>query len=261
MSIEESLHQREISLSSKLRERKLGFDDRTGKGTATERIIEEELIKPFLPPGFDCGKGAVVSGDSPTEQSPAIDRVVYDRAAGVPLVYDKDHSIFPIEIVAGVVEITLHLDATKLRTDIERILPVKGMTKRRFLKRLPDTRTRGLRITAEYISPRAFIVGLPENPQWNAKSIAEALRKIQMDLGQHTHVHGLYVIGIGFFSTIPVENEQEPMYRIQSWTGPDRGFRFADTFRQAFDSWKSLPQDCLIDLADYLSGQPEVLAE
>ena len=261
MKIEESLKQREFSLLSKLFEKQAGIDDCTGKGLATEDFIENELLRPFLPPGFHCGKGAVVSVDKPTEQSPAIDRVIFDRTAGVPLIYDQAHSIFPIEIVAGIVEITMHLDATKLRADIERMVPVKGMVTRQCLTRLPNTRTRGLHGTVNTLSPRAFVVGMPRDPTWDPASIASALRKIQMDLGQHTHVHGLYVIGIGFFSSIPVENEDEPKYRIEGWTGPERIFRFAQAFRQSFDNWKPIPKDFLVDLQGYVPGQSKLLAE
>jgi hypothetical protein len=126
MKIEESLKQRESSLLSKLLEKQAGIDDRTGKGLATEAVVESELLRSFLPSGFDCGKGSVVSADRPTEQSAAFDRVIFDRSAGMPLLYDQAHSIFPIEVVAGIVEITMHLDPTKLRTDIERMVHVKG---------------------------------------------------------------------------------------------------------------------------------------
>jgi hypothetical protein len=47
---------------------------------------------------------------------------------------------------------------------------------------------------------------LPADPNWDVVTIAKSLRDIQMELGSPTHVHGLYVIGIGVFSTIPVEH-------------------------------------------------------
>lgn len=224
--------------------------------------MEEELLRPFLPPGFACGKGSVVCADRPAEQSPAIDRVIFDRAVAAPLIYDKAHSVFPIEVVAGMVEITMSLDSGKLRTDIERMIPVKAMRTRRYLVPEIGSRTRVLRLKQEEtVSPRSFIVGLPADPRWDLETIARALRDIQLNLGPPTHVHGLYVIGIGFFSTIPVESTLEPMYRVAASTGPERIFQFADVFRQTFDRWGRLPQGWSVDLSGYVSGKPRVLAE
>lgn len=86
--------------------------------------------------------------------------------------------------------------------------------------------------------------------------IAKFLRLIQLVLGPPTHIHGRYVIGIGFFSTIAVENKHEPMYRIASWTGADRIFRFSDKFRRAFDRWEPLKRNWSVDLDGYV---PSVL--
>jgi hypothetical protein len=261
MNIQESLAQREVSLLSKLREKQAGIDDRTGKGLATELVIEETLLRPFLPPNFDCAKGAVVCADRPTEQSPAIDRVVFDRSVTTPLVYDQAHSIFPIEVVAGVVEITMHLDSTKLKTDIERMIPIKAMTRRRYVVPKPGSRTRVLPCVKESLAPRSFVVGMPADSAWDPKSIAGALRTIQVAFGPPTHVHGLYVIGVGFFFTIPVENETETPYRIAGWTGPDRVFRFASAFRSAFDRWEPFPEGWSADLSGYVPGKPTILEE
>ena len=261
MNLQTSFAERETGLSSKLREKQAAIDDSTGKGNATENVVEEQLLRPFLPPGFDCGKGAVISADDPTVQSPAIDRIIFDRRASTPLVYDPSHSIFPIETVAGMVEITMHLDATKLRTDIKRMVEVKGMKKRHYLVPKSGSRTKTLRYTdKESVSPRSFIVGLPADPEWDPKLIAGSLRRIQLEAGPPTHIHGLYVIGIGFFSTIAVEND-EPMYRIASWTGADRIFRFSDEFRRAFDRWGPRKPNWSVDLDGYVHSDPTFIVE
>jgi hypothetical protein len=105
------------------------------------------------------------------------------------------------------------------------------MKKRHYLGPKPGSRTKAIRYTKkESVSARSYIVGLPADPKWDSKLIADSLRRIQLELGPPTHIHGLYVIGIGFFSTIAVENKDEPMYRIASWTGADRIFRFSDEF-------------------------------
>jgi|SRR5262245_13826311 len=261
MGLEESFEERERSITAALRANQAGIDDRTGKGASTEDVVEKELLRPYLPPFYDCGKGAVVCADRSTEQSAAIDRIVFDRRVAAPLVYSQAHSVFPLEMVAGTIEITMHLDATKLRTDIERMHPLRAMKRRRFIVPEPGTRTRARLVTLDFASPRSFVIGLPADPTWDARTIAQTLRKIQLDLGAPTHVHGLYVIGIGFFYTIPVETILHPMYRIGAWTGPERLFRFADEFRRAFDRWESLQPLHSVDLSSYVAGEPKLLAE
>lgn len=160
MRLEESFAHRESSLLYKLKELQVAIDDRTGKGSAAEDIIEELLLRPFLPPGFLCGKGAVICSTKPDLQSSAIDRVIFDTRVSMPLVYDKSHSIFPAEVVAGMVEITMRLDARKLKIDIERMAPVKRMTGRRYLVPKPGTKTQVITHRTEGgVSPRSFIIG------------------------------------------------------------------------------------------------------
>src|SRR5215813_10998565 len=113
MSLGEAIKYTEESLINDLNAKRSGIDDRTGKGSATESIVNDRLLVPYLQPGLRSTKGAVVEAAKPNDQSPAIDRVIHDDAAASPLLYDDAHSIFPIECVCGLVEITINLDATK----------------------------------------------------------------------------------------------------------------------------------------------------
>lgn len=261
MSLENSIQDTEQAIIKSLHAKGAGIDDRTGKGTAVEVIVERELLLPHLPPGFRCLKGSVVTAAEPNRQSSAIDRIIYDPSSASPLIYEESHSIFPIESVCGLVEITMSLDATKLKEDIERMAPVKAMTTRRYLVPSPNSKTKVQRVEQEALSPRSFVVGLPTDPSWKPKTIAKALRSIQLELGPPTHVHGLYVLGIGSFQTVPIESTAEPMYRVGAWTGPDRLFRFTNSLRQALDRWGRLPPRWSSDLQDYVNGQYEILAE
>jgi len=261
MSLKASIQKTEQAIIASLQANQEGINDRTGKGAATEGIVERNLLLPHLPAGFKCHKGSIVTASEPDKQSPAIDRVIYNLSSATPLIYEKSHSVFPIESVCGLVEITMSLDATKLKKDIEHMAPVKAMTSRQVVVPLPNSATKGIRAKVDALSPRSFIVGLPRDPSWNPQTIAEALRNIQLELGDPTHVHGLYVLGIGFFKTVEVESTTEPMYRIGAWTGPDRLFRFTNILRQSLDRWPPLPSIWSYDLQDYVDGQYEILAE
>lgn len=179
MSLEESLNKAELALIASLGAKQAGIDDRTGKGSATESIVAEELLKPHLPRSLLCSKGAVVSADDPAAQSPAIDRVIHDPSLASPLIHSDAHSVFPIEAVLGLVEITMHLNATKLREDIERMVSVKAMLKRRYLVPVPNTTTKACPQIVDSLSPRSFVVGLPADPGWSPRTIAAALRSIR----------------------------------------------------------------------------------
>lgn len=252
MSIQDSFIHKEGSLVSSLLEKKTGIDDRTGKGAATEAIVQKELLAPFLPLGFECGKGAVVSAEAPDKQSPAIDRVIFDRSSSMPLLYDEAHSIFPIEAVAGLVEITMSMDASKLREDIVRMASVKAMRTRRYLAPLPGSTTKVVPVDQhDSLSPRSFIIALPADKRWDVKAIARNLREVQVDLGPPTHVHGLYVLGIGYFYTKPIEDSSMMAYDIGGWVGPERLLRFAASFRSAFDRWPRLKTGWSVDLGCY----------
>jgi hypothetical protein len=196
----------------------------------------------------------VVSADKPTEQSPAIDRIVFDRAASMPLVSAPEHSIFPIEAVAGMVQITLRLDATKLADDIKAMHPIKAMTNRRYLAPDPTSGIKVIRRIEECLSPRSFIIGQPADPKWDPRTIIEALQRIQRGLGLPTHVHGLYVLGVGVFFTRSVGPKAPQPYDIDGCIGPDRIFRFAHTFRGSFDRWRRPPAGWSVDLTGYIPG-------
>lgn len=259
MSLRDYIQMAENALITGLAAKREGIDDNTGKGAATEGLVEHELLLPYLPAGFRCRKGAVVTAAEPDRQSLAIDRIVYMPAVAPPLVADEAHSIFPIESVAGLVEITMYLDARKLRDDLARMAPVKEMRKRRYVVPVESTKTQAIRGETDYISPRSFVVGSPADQGWEPGTIARALRRCEIEFD--THLHGLYVLGVGYFETIPVELPTDPPYRIMAWTGPDRLFRFANSFRQAFQRWPSLAPNWAADLDGYVRGESSVLAE
>ena len=190
MSLQDSIQSTEEALIELL-DAKRGITDATGKGAATENLVERELLIPYLPIGFRCLKGAVVASGAPDQQSPAIDRVVYEPAVAPPLLFDE---------------------------------------------------------------------ALPADSHWRPETIAKALRGQQLELGSPTHLHGLYVLGIGYFETVAIESG-EPAYRISAWTGADRLFRFANSFRQSFQRWQPLPPIWSADLDGYVHGEARILAE
>jgi hypothetical protein len=81
---------KEEAIIKLLRVQQSGIDNRTGKGSGVERIVEEELLRPNLPRNFDICKGSVIGSDKLDKQSPAIDRIIYDTSISGPLIYSPD---------------------------------------------------------------------------------------------------------------------------------------------------------------------------
>lgn len=146
----------------------------------------------------------------------------------------------------------MHLNRTKLKGDIERMAPIKAMQTGQYMVDTPNSSTKVTFEKMQRLSPRSFVIGLPEDSNWKPKTIAIALKIIQQELGKPTHVHGLYVLGIGFFRTNPIENDSEEPYRIQAFTGSDRLFRFTNELRISFDRWPDLPFGRTADLDKYI---------
>ena len=253
MSLNESIQRSENVLRELLLQQQEGVDDRTGKGTSTEAVVERYLIRPHLPPPFRCQKGAVVAAAAPSEQSAAIDRVVHDPTEAPPLVYGDAHSIFPIEAVAGLVEITMRLNATKLKQDVQKIAPIQNLRRRRYIVPAPDSVTQAYRLEADVLSPRGFLIGLPEDPNWRPETIASVIREAQLEAAGDVKIHGVYIVGIGYFSTIPA-SDGAPPYRVRAWTDDARLFRFTNDFRTTFQRWPRMEQGWAGDLDGYVDG-------
>ena len=253
MSVNESIQRAENVLLESLLEQQEGVDDRTGKGTSAEMLIEERLIRPYLPAPFLCQKGSVIAAATPSEQSAAIDRIVYDPTIAPPLVYGAAHSIFPIEAVAGLVEITMRLNATKLRQDVQRIAPIQNLRRRRYIVPVPNSITQAQRNEIDALSPRGFLIGLPEDPTWRPETIANVIREAQLAAAGHVKIHGVYIIAVGYFSTVPASDDAPP-YRVRAWTDAARLFRFTNDFRTAFQRWPRVEQGWAGDLDGYVDG-------
>jgi hypothetical protein len=254
MKLDEAMRQQEQALRSELQSMQAGVDDATGKGSAAEDLVERLLLRPFLPPGFDVGKGSVVSSTDPTVPSGAIDRVISSRHDSVPLIYAPAHSVYPIEAVAGAVEVTLCLNARKLRTDVERIAGVQRMRLRRYHAPVEGSKVRIKPMDVPGLSPRGLIVGLPEDPNWTPETIARALHEIQVELGPPTHIHALYVVGVGCFKTLPVDDPAHGMHRVMAFRGPQALPQFTQVVRAGLDRWDSRPPGWTADLSRYFPG-------
>ena len=243
---------KEAQLISALRSFQAGLIDPNGKGSETESMVESELLNPHLPPDFRCGKGNVIDSADATRHSHAVDRVIFDARVGGPLLAGKTHSVFPVEIVVAAIEITMSLDATKLRNDITRLAPIREMRDRHYYVPVPGSATKMRREQQRSVAPRSMIIGLPSDSGWDPDRIAEIFSKTQHEI--QSTVHSLYVIGIGFFATDLVKPKGIPP-SIKYWPENDRLFRFSSSFRMSLDRWPRIESGVTADIQRYLPGR------
>ncbi|TMS41083.1 MAG: hypothetical protein FGO69_09445 [Methanobacterium sp.] len=92
-------------------------------GTSRERIVQDFLSKGKLPKKYAIGKGEIIGPDS--NVSKQSDLIIYDDMNAVPLLYNEDTQIYPVESVCGVIEVKSKLSKTKLVEGLENIKSVK----------------------------------------------------------------------------------------------------------------------------------------
>jgi len=98
------------------------------KGTYRENAIKDFLSDRRLPSRYGIGSGEIVGpARNVSRQS---DLVVYDRLNGIALIYDDDTQVYPIECVAGTVEVKSTLSKPDFIDALENIRSVKELAPR-----------------------------------------------------------------------------------------------------------------------------------
>jgi hypothetical protein len=73
------------------------------------------LLRDYLPPKYGIGTGFIACGGPAARQSPQCDIIIYDALNNSPLYKSDAWSIFPIEMVYGVIEVKTKLTVKTLK--------------------------------------------------------------------------------------------------------------------------------------------------
>lgn len=73
------------------------------------------LLRSYLPPKIGIGTGFIECGGADPRQSSQCDIVLYDALNSTPLYQSQSWSIYPIEMVYGVIEVKTALDPNELK--------------------------------------------------------------------------------------------------------------------------------------------------
>ena len=119
------------------------------KGTYRENSLKKFLSEGRLPLRYGIGTGEIVGpAYNVSRQS---DLVIYDRLNGISLIYDESTQVFPIECVAGTIEVKSTLNKTEFIESLENIKSVKKLAPREsFTRPMSDL------LTVRYQRPTPF---------------------------------------------------------------------------------------------------------
>ena len=89
-----------------------------GMAGEVREILISKVLKELLPDGFSIGTGKVA--DANGNLSKQSDIIIYNKFHFPPILYDESKGIFPIESVAYVIEVKTTLNATEIKTTMEK---------------------------------------------------------------------------------------------------------------------------------------------
>jgi hypothetical protein len=196
-----------------------------------------KLLRTYLPSKIGVGTGFIVSGGSSPRQSPQCDIILYDAVNNAPLYESEAWSIYPIEIVYGVIEIKTNLNRSALKDAFNKCAVIRGMAKVGGGKGnkgywVPSAKPLYYQSN---LAPRFFLFGYNG---WNREVSFARNFKEATEINETAHIHGLCSLhqGGSFF-----------IHHIPFQTGEDRfSSVYHDGFRRFLMSLPSLLDSMLL---------------
>ena len=103
------------------------------KGSYRENTLKRFLSEGRLPSRYGIGTGEIVGpAHNVSHQS---DLIIYDRLNGISLIYDENTQVYPVECVAGTIEVKSTLSKTEFIKSLENIKSVKKLSPRETTSR------------------------------------------------------------------------------------------------------------------------------
>jgi hypothetical protein len=177
------------------------FSRLTNHNPELGRLNEAHLVKllrAYLPQKIGVGTGFIVSGGDNRQQSPQCDIILYDDINNSPLYKSDLWSIYPIEMVYGVIEVKTTLTAGALKDAFTKCAKIRRMVKtptgkdnKAYVIRKPHS---GPNPVATYetdlnsIAPRFFVFGYKG---WKNKAALVKNFKAATARESDAHIHGI----------------------------------------------------------------------
>jgi hypothetical protein len=155
-----------------------------------------KLLRDYFPPKIGIGTGFVACGGDVRDQSPQCDIILYDAINNMPLYNSDAWSIFPIEMVYGVIEVKTTLNKEELEDAFVKCAKIRAMASFRNDEGnkayiLQVSSTSGVAKYGTYFSglpPRFFVFAYSG---WKtADSMLSAFKEISK-VHASAHIHGV----------------------------------------------------------------------
>jgi hypothetical protein len=108
------------------------FSDNIHHSAEKGRLNETHFIsmlRRYLPQRFGIGTGFIASVNPDQHRSPQCDVIIYDAVNNTPLYTSPAFSVFPIEMVYGVIEIKTNLNGEELANSLDNCAKIRKMSK------------------------------------------------------------------------------------------------------------------------------------
>lgn len=155
------------------------------------------LLRDYLPPKFGVGTGFIASGGDRPLQSQQCDIILYDTINNAPLYKSDAWSIYPIEMVYGVIEVKTTLNRDGLKDAFKKCAKIRAMAQtpegkgnKAYIRQVPSPPRESTR-HERYVSklpPRFFVFGYKG---WKTTAALERnFRAVTDEIGG-AHIHGV----------------------------------------------------------------------
>ena len=184
------------------------------KGRALERDVIL-LLRELLPAEYGLSTGFIAyHADDTVKLSPQLDVIIYDAVRTGPLARLTACDVFPLEAVHGYIEVKATLrsssDSAEAPSDnsiehcLEQNRELRRMVDRRYHAQVPGTVVGSVRQRRTWVPIRGFVVAFA--PEGAVASDAGAFAQRMADVSRRfgAHLHGVFVVGHGYFRTRPV---------------------------------------------------------
>ncbi len=155
------------------------------------------LLRDYLPARFGIGTGFIVCGGANPAQSPQCDIIIYDAINNAPLYKSEAWSVYPIEMVYGVIEVKTTLNKPALREAFETCARIRimagdkdAMGNKSYLRQVqvePRSPVRHEEARAK-LPPRFFVFAYRG---WKTAAALEANFRAVSDEMTNAHIHGI----------------------------------------------------------------------
>jgi plasmid stability protein len=205
------------------------------KGRSLEAATTD-VLRSMLPSEYGLSTGFIAShGTEGAELSTQLDVIIYDALRSGPLVRLGSCDVFPLEAVYGYVEVKAALrscndlqnpTADSLEACIKTNSKLRQLTKRRYWEPAPGSGVQAIQREYDWMTIRSFVVsfdvtGSIKDPAVFASRMAEVLAHF----GGDTHLHGVLVLGNGFYRSRPVDNPNDRYHVEYTSESPLGAFR------------------------------------